>query len=103
MRRTARTDSYVAVWPKSANVGWAEQVRSARYFRHLLVRLWQGHRRLRERAAICAWRAERTASAEDEGAPLYLQQMWILAAEVAEIIEGNGSTFHSDPPHLPSM
>ena len=57
----------------------------------------------RERAAICAWCAEQTASAEAEAALLYLQQMWILAAEVAEIIEGNGSTLHRDPPHLPRM
>jgi hypothetical protein len=46
----------------------------------------------RERAAICVWCAEQTASAEAEAALLYLQQMWILAAEVAEIIEGNGSS-----------
>jgi hypothetical protein len=57
----------------------------------------------RERAAIFAWCAEQTASAEAEAALLYLQQMWILAAEVAEIIEGNGSTLNSDPPHLPRM
>jgi hypothetical protein len=52
-----------------------------------------------ERAAICAWCAERTASAEAEAALLYLQQMWILAAKVAEIIEGNGSIspLHSQP------
>ena len=56
----------------------------------------------RERAAICAWCAEQTASAEAEAALLYLQQMWILAAEVAEISEGNGSSspLHSDPHHL---
>jgi hypothetical protein len=56
----------------------------------------------RDRAAICVWCAEQTASAGAEAALLYLQQMWILAAEVAEIIEENESSspLHSDPHHL---
>jgi hypothetical protein len=51
----------------------------------------------RERAAICAWCAEQTATAEAEAAFLYLQQMWILAAEVAEIIEGTDRSPPSQP------
>jgi len=45
----------------------------------------------RARAAICAWCAEETASAEAAAALLYLERMWILAAEVAEVIEENKS------------
>ena len=45
----------------------------------------------RKRAAICAWCAKETASAEAAAALLYLEQMWILVAEVAEVIEGNRS------------
>jgi hypothetical protein len=45
----------------------------------------------RAHAAITAWCAEQTASAETAAALLYLEQMWILVAEVAEIIEGNSS------------
>jgi hypothetical protein len=57
----------------------------------------------RERAAICAWCAEETASAEAAAALLYLEQMWILAAEVTEIIERNRSraALGGDPHHLP--
>jgi hypothetical protein len=56
----------------------------------------------RARAAICAWCAEETASAEAATALLYLEQMLILAAEVAEVIEGNRSraSFGSGPHHL---
>jgi hypothetical protein len=46
----------------------------------------------RERAAICAWCAEQTNSAEAAAALLYLEQMYILIAEVADVIEGNGSS-----------
>jgi hypothetical protein len=45
----------------------------------------------RERAAISAWCAEQTASAEAAAALLYLEQMWLLVADVAEIIECNRS------------
>jgi hypothetical protein len=45
----------------------------------------------RARAAISAWCAEQTASAEAAAALLYLEQMWLLVADVAEIIEGNRS------------
>jgi hypothetical protein len=41
----------------------------------------------RERAATCAWCAEQTISAEAAASLLYLQQQWLLVAEVAEIIE----------------
>jgi hypothetical protein len=56
----------------------------------------------RERAAICAWCAEETASAEAAAALLYLKQMYILIAEVADIIEGNRlrSRLGCDPHHL---
>jgi len=56
----------------------------------------------RARAAICAWCAEETVSAEAAAALLYLERMWILAAEVAEIIEKNRSraSLGSDPHHL---
>jgi hypothetical protein len=56
----------------------------------------------RERAAICAWCAEQAISAEAEASLLYLEQVWLLAAEVAEIIEGNSSRalLDSDPHHL---
>jgi hypothetical protein len=57
----------------------------------------------RERAAISAWCAEQTASAEAAAALLYLEQMWILVADVAEIIEENRSraALGSDPHYLP--
>jgi hypothetical protein len=57
----------------------------------------------RERAAICAWCAEQTISAEAAAALLYLEQMYILIAEVAEVIEGNRSraSLGNDPHHLP--
>jgi hypothetical protein len=42
----------------------------------------------RDRAAICAWCAEQASSPEAAASLLYLQQMWILVAEVAEIVEG---------------
>ena len=42
----------------------------------------------RARAAISAWCAEQTASAEAAASLLYLEQMWLLVADVAEIIEG---------------
>jgi hypothetical protein len=42
----------------------------------------------RERGAICAWCAEQTISAEAAASLLYLQQLWLLVADVAEIIEG---------------
>jgi hypothetical protein len=45
----------------------------------------------RARAAVSAWCAEQTASAEAAAALLYLEQMWLLVADVAQIIEGNGS------------
>lgn len=53
-------------------------------------------------AAISAWCAEQTASAETAAALLYLEQMWILVADVAEIIEGTRSqaALGSDPDHL---
>ena len=56
----------------------------------------------RERAAISAWCAEQTASAEATAALLYLEQMWILVADVAEIIEGNRSraALGCDPHYL---
>ena len=56
----------------------------------------------RARAAISAWCAEQTASAETAAALLYLEQMWIFVADVAEIIEGNRShaALGSDPHHL---
>jgi hypothetical protein len=55
----------------------------------------------RERAAICAWCAKETASAEAAAALLYLEQMYILIAEVAEVIEGNRShaSLSNDPHH----
>jgi hypothetical protein len=58
----------------------------------------------RARAAICAWCAEETASAEAAAALLYLEKMWILAAEVAKVIEGRRSraSLGSDPHHLPA-
>jgi hypothetical protein len=56
----------------------------------------------RARAAICAWCAEETSSAESAAALLYLEKMWILAAEVAKVIEDNRSraSLGSDPHHL---
>jgi hypothetical protein len=56
----------------------------------------------RARAAICEWCAEETASAEAAAALLYLEQMYILIAEVTDIIEGNRlrSRLDSGPHHL---
>jgi hypothetical protein len=56
----------------------------------------------RERAAICAWCAEQTISAEAAAAMRYLEQMWLVIAAVAEVIERNGSRLPlgSDPDHL---
>jgi hypothetical protein len=58
----------------------------------------------RARAAICARCAEEAASPEAAAALLYLEQMWILAAEVAKVIERNRSraSLGSDPHHLPA-
>jgi hypothetical protein len=42
----------------------------------------------RERAAIFAWCAEQTNLAEAAAALLYLEQLWILVADVADVIEG---------------
>jgi hypothetical protein len=54
------------------------------------------------RAALCSWCAEQTASAEAAAAFLYLEQMWILVAELAEIVEEHRSwsPLGSDPHHL---
>ena len=56
----------------------------------------------RARAAISAWCAEQTASAETAAALFYLEQMWFLVADVAEIIEGNRThaPLGSDPHHM---
>jgi hypothetical protein len=56
----------------------------------------------RARAAICAWCAGETASAEAAATLLYLKQMYILIAEVLDIIERNRSrsSLGSDPHHL---
>jgi len=56
----------------------------------------------RDRAKICAWCAGETASAEAEAALLYLEQMYILIAEVADIIEENRlcPRIGGDPHHL---
>jgi hypothetical protein len=53
-------------------------------------------------AAISAWCAEQTASAKAAAALRYLEQMWLLVADVAEIIERNRSrsVLGSDLPHL---
>ena len=53
----------------------------------------------RERAAICAWCAEQTASAEVAALLRYLEQMWITVAKVAEIVEKNKSHQLGDDPH----
>jgi len=57
----------------------------------------------RERAAICAWCAERTSSAEAAASFRYLQQMWLLVADVAELIEAKKSRapLSGKPHHLP--
>jgi len=56
------------------------------------------------RAAICAWCAGETASAEATAALLYLEKMWILVAQVAAVIEGNRSraSLVGDPRRLPA-
>ena len=55
-----------------------------------------------ERAALCAWCAGQTASAEAAALLRYLEQMWITVAEVAEIVEKNKShqPLGDDPLHL---
>jgi hypothetical protein len=57
----------------------------------------------KERAAICAWCAKQTSSAETAVALLYLQQMWLLVAGVVEVIDGKGSgaPLSTTPHHLP--
>ena len=56
----------------------------------------------RERAAIYAWSSGQTNSAEAAAVLLYLEQLWILVADVAEIIEGKGSNLPlgGGPRHL---
>jgi hypothetical protein len=56
----------------------------------------------RGRAALCAWCAGQTASAEAAALLRYLEQMWITVAEVAEIVEKNKShqPLGDDPLHL---
>jgi hypothetical protein len=56
----------------------------------------------RERAAICSWCAEQTASADAAALLRYLEQMWITVAEVAEIVEKNKShqPLGDNPLHL---
>jgi hypothetical protein len=56
----------------------------------------------RERAAISAWCAGQTNSAEAAAALLYLEQLWILVADVADVIEGKGTSLPlgSDAHHL---
>jgi hypothetical protein len=56
----------------------------------------------RARAAISAWCAEQTASPEVAAALLYLEKMWLLVADVAEIIEKNRppAALGSNPQHL---
>ena len=44
-----------------------------------------------ERAALCAWCAGQTASAEAAVLLRYLEQRWITVSEVAEIVEKNKS------------
>ena len=55
-----------------------------------------------ERAALCAWCAGQTDSAEAAALLRYLEQMWITVAEVAEIVEKNKShqPLGDDPLHL---
>ena len=45
----------------------------------------------RDRAAVCAWCAEQTVSAEAAALLRYLEQMWIAVAEVAEVVRANRS------------
>jgi len=56
----------------------------------------------RVRAAICSWCAKETASAEAAAALRYLEQMYILIAEVVDITEGSRSraSLGNDPHHL---
>jgi hypothetical protein len=56
----------------------------------------------RERAAISAWCAKQTNSAEAAAALLYLEQLRILVADVADVIEGKGPSLSlgSDAHHL---
>jgi len=56
----------------------------------------------RERAAICAWCAEQTASAEVAALLRYLEQMWITVAKVAEIVETKSHHPVGDDRHHPS-
>jgi hypothetical protein len=56
----------------------------------------------RNRAAIYAVLAEQAVSAQAAAAMRYLEQMWLVIAAVAEVIERNGSRLPlgSDPDHL---
>jgi hypothetical protein len=56
----------------------------------------------RARAAIYAWCAEQDIPAEAAAAFLYLEQMYLVIAEVTDVIEGNRlrSPLGSDPRHL---
>jgi hypothetical protein len=56
----------------------------------------------RERAALCAWCAGQTASAEAAALFRYLEQMWITVAEVAAAVENSKShrPLSDDPLHL---
>jgi hypothetical protein len=56
----------------------------------------------RERAAIYARYAEEAASAETAAALRYLEQMWIVIAEVTDAIEDNESRspLNREPSHL---
>ena len=67
-----------------------------------LVRMALQSKSYREHAAICAWCAEQTGSAEAATSLLYLQQQWLLIAAVAEIIEGKNlrARLNSDLHHL---
>jgi hypothetical protein len=53
-------------------------------------------------SAHFAWCAEQSIPAEAAAAFLYLEQIYILIAEVADVIEGNKlrSPLGSDPRHL---
>jgi hypothetical protein len=56
----------------------------------------------RDRAAIYAGLAEQAISAEAAAAMRYLEQMWLVIAEVTEVIEKNRSRLPlgSDPRRL---
>jgi hypothetical protein len=57
----------------------------------------------RDRAAIYGELATQAGSAETAAALLYLEQMWLVVAKVAEVTERNRprSSFGSAPHHLP--